>query len=120
MPFTTLREENKEGGIVMEEIMLVLAIALLGEGLTQYIKEIVIDKEMRKAHILSIVVGVALAFVFNGQLFEALDMTTIHPALDVALTGVVISRGSNHVYELIQKMTGKDLSNLPSAIGDDY
>ena len=48
------------------------------------------------------------------------DLATAYPALDVVLTGVVISRGSNHVYELIQKMTGKDLSNLPRAVDDDY
>lgn len=88
----------------MENIALVLSIAVLIEALVTYVKEIIQTPVL----IGTVAIGVLVAFLFeeNATLFTSLGMQVNHYA-DVVLTGIVASRGSNYLYDFIGKYTKK-------------
>ena len=84
----------------MENTLLIISIAILIEALVTYAKEI---KET-PVLIGTVAVGIIVAYLFNAGLFNSLGMTVNHYA-DIVLTGIVASRGSNYLYDLIGKFT---------------
>ena len=100
----------------MKTIAIIIMVAIILEALIEYVKtiiEMVELKEYKKAVTqgITIFLGVALAFVFNLQLFnnalsEFYDIS-IDPTIDIILTGILFSRGSNYFSDLIGKLTNK-------------
>lgn len=86
----------------MENIALILSVAVLIEALVTYVKEIVQTPVL----IGTVAVGILIAFLFNATLFTSLGMQVNHYA-DIVLTGIVASRGSNYLYDLIGQLTNK-------------
>lgn len=86
----------------MENILLVTSIAILIEALITYFKEIV----ERPILIGTVIVGIVISFLFNATLFTFLGMV-VNQYADIVLTGIIASRGSNYLYDLIGKLTNK-------------
>lgn len=101
----------------MKTITLVIMVAIVLEALVEYAKTIMYmfeECEYKTAitQLVTIVVGVGLAFGFHTQLFNAglseiYEGLHINPILDMVLTGVLFSRGSNYFSDLISKLTNK-------------
>lgn len=89
----------------MQGIAQIIAVAILIEALVEYAKQI------RKQPILiaTLAVGICIAILFNVKVFELIGLNTYVYA-DIALSGIILSRGSNYIYDLIGKMTG-DVKN---------
>ena len=95
----------------MQGIALIISVSILVEGLTQYIKEIISsEREVKVANIISLIAGVGLSFIFQAQLFAALGLEVAYPVIDTILTGLVLSRGSNYVHDLISRMGGERIN----------
>lgn len=88
----------------MENTLLIISIAILIEALVTYAKEI---KET-PVLIGTVIVGIVIAYLFNATLFNTLGIEVNHYA-DIVLTGIVSSRGSNYLYDLIGKLTNQEL-----------
>lgn len=89
-------------------IAVIIAVAILIEGLVEYGKTIADtfnDGEKRTAliQVITIVIGVGLAFAFDADMFVPLGLTVNH-YIGMVLTGIVMSRGSNYVSDLIGKL----------------
>ena len=89
-------------------IAVIIAVAILIEGLVEYGKNIADmfyggDKKTAITQIVTIVIGIALAFAFSADMFIPLGLTVNH-YVGMVLTGVVMSRGSNYVSDLIGKI----------------
>ena len=89
-------------------IAVIIAVAILIEGLVEYGKNIANmfydgDKKTAITQIVTIVVGIALAFAFNANMFVPLGLT-VNNYVGMVLTGIVMSRGSNYVSDLITKI----------------
>lgn len=104
----------------MKEIALIIMVAIVLEALIEYFKTVmhmVETKEYKTAvtQAITIALGIFLAFAFKLQLFNG-AMTEFYPelslntALDMILTGILFSRGSNYFSDLIGKLTKKDTS----------
>lgn len=91
----------------MQGIILIVAIGILTESLITYFKEIKDSPEL----LASIALGVGLSFLFDVRLFEFLGMEVSHYA-DMVLTGIIASRGSNYIYDLVGKMTQKKVNKI--------
>ncbi|MFM1580740.1 hypothetical protein ABGF48_00800 [Helcococcus bovis] len=90
----------------MENILLIVSVAILIEALVTYIKEIV------KTPVLlgTVAIGIVIAFLFNATLFTTLGMQ-VNKIADIILTGIVASRGSNYLYDLVGKLTKPQINN---------
>lgn len=89
----------------MEGITLILAISILGEALVEYAKSVYDffeNQEFKKGitQLITILLGVVLAYAFNVDIFVTLGIT-VNATVGTLLSGVIISRGANYVSDLI-------------------
>lgn len=89
-------------------ITLIVAVAVLIEGLVEYGKTIADmfdsgEKRVALIQVITIVIGVGLAFAFDADMFIPLGLAVNH-YIGMVLTGIVMSRGSNYVSDLIGKL----------------
>lgn len=101
----------------MKTIALIIMVSIVLEALVEYFKTIlhmVEEYEYKTAitQAITIALGVGLAFgfhleLFNSGLSEVYEGLQINPVLDMILTGILFSRGSNYFSDLIGKLTGK-------------
>lgn len=111
----------------MKTIALIIMVAIVLEGLVEYGKTIdrmVVARDYKTAITqgITIVLGIALAFVFHLQLFnegmsEIYKDLAINPTIDMILTGILFSRGSNYFSDFVSKLQRKD--NI-SIVGTEY
>lgn len=82
----------------------VIALALLSEVLTNFVKTLV--PNLDKAYITTIagILGIMLAWLTDVGAFHDLGIPLKYPFLDYFLTGVIISRGANIVHDLAKKL----------------
>ena len=90
-------------------ISIVIAVAILIEGLVEYGKTIMEmyntgEKKTAITQLITIVVGILLAFAFNADMFVPVGIEVNH-YIGMVLTGIVMSRGSNYVSDLIKRIT---------------
>lgn len=98
----------------MKTIALIIMVAIVLEALVEYVKtfEAMIVSRAYKTAItqgITIILGIGLAFVFHLQLFngamsEIYEGLKINPTVDMILTGILFSRGSNYFSDLISKL----------------
>lgn len=89
-------------------IAIIIGVAILIEGLVEYGKNIADmfyggDKKTAITQLVTIAVGIAIAFAFNADMFMSLGLTVNH-YIGMVLTGIIMSRGSNYVSDLITKI----------------
>lgn len=106
----------------MKTIALILMVAVLLEALVEYAKTIdsmVVSRNYKTAIIqgITIVLGIALAFIFHLQLFngamsEIYSGLTINSTVDTILTGILFSRGSNYFSDLVGKLRKPNITEM--------
>lgn len=94
---------------MLEMVTQLIIIAVLVEALTEVFKSIFKDGKLDKSSILSIVVGLILAFTINLDLFVAIGLVPTVPFIGVVATGLLISRGANTVHDVISRINSKEL-----------
>ena len=114
----------------MKTIALIIIIAVVLEALVEYGKTIdkMITSRAYKTAItqgITILLGIGLAFVFNLQLFngamsEFYEGLTINSTIDMILTGILFSRGSNYFSDLVSKLQKPNIIEIAGneVIGD--
>lgn len=122
----------------MKTIALIIMVAIVLEALVEYAKTImkmVEDKDYKTAitQFVTIILGIGLAYafklqLFNGAMTEFYEGLEINPILDMVLTGILFSRGSNYFSDFVSKLQGKDkqqtivpiIDPLKNDIGNDF
>lgn len=94
-------------------ITVIVAVAVLIEGLVEYGKTITNmfyegDKKTGITQIVTIIIGIGLAFAFSANMFVPLGLV-VNEYVGMVLTGIVMSRGSNYVSDLITKISQKSV-----------
>lgn len=89
-------------------VAIIIAVAILIEGLVEYGKNIADmfyggDRKTAVTQIITIIVGIALAYAFNADMFIPLGLVVNH-YIGMVLTGIVMSRGSNYVSDLVGRI----------------
>lgn len=81
-----------------------LILAILVESLVQIIKSLFDSGKLNRTVLVSIVVGLLLAFTIDLDIFSILGLETRIAFVGVIATGLLISRGANFVHDLIEKL----------------
>ena len=89
----------------MGEIMGFIAAAVIVEGILSYVREIVENKKIHWEIIGAILIGCLVSFNLNLDFFKMLGLEETYGIIGVILTGILISRGSNYVFELYDRLT---------------
>lgn len=112
----------------MKTIALIVMVAILLEALVEYFKTVLHmisegDYKTAITQAVTIAGGIFLSFAFKTQLFngamaEFYEGLSLDPMLDMVLTGILFSRGSNYISDLISRLVGK--RNEQNALEDTF
>ena len=91
--------------------------AIIAEALIEYANMAVRDKGVDWRVIASAVIGVGVALAFGIDLFEVVGIAARVPVVGMVLTGVIISRGSNYIHDILKKIMGEKAKAL--TLNDD-
>lgn len=83
--------------------MPILLMAVVVEGLITYLQQLIQNHHLCWQMALSIGIGVFCAVVYQIDLFEMLGLQASLPYVGSVLTGILISRGSNYLFDLIKQ-----------------
>lgn len=84
-------------------------VAIVIEGLITYAKTLFVDRKFQWQIFTAMVIGVVCALAFNIDLFALGGITSTVPYIGMVLTGILLSRGSNYVFDLIGKLTNAEV-----------
>lgn len=88
--------ENKTFGIA--------AFAILIEGIITYINQFLIQENFCWQMALSLILGIIVAVAYKLDLPSYFNLKSDIPYVGCILTGILLSRGSNYIFDLIKKL----------------
>lgn len=87
-----------------EDISKMAITAMLVEGIITYINEFFVSGFAPWQMILSLALGIVIAVAYKFDLPKYLKMESQIPYVGCILTGILISRGSNYIYDTIKAL----------------
>ena len=88
-----------------QDVSKMVMITVLVEGIITYFNEFFVSGNAPWQMIFSLVLGIVVAIAYRFDLPRYLNMESNIPYVGCILTGILISRGSNYIYDLISKLT---------------
>ena len=85
----------------MTAFFAIFVMAMTITAVVDYTKMIVKDKKIAWENLLAIVLGILTAWAYQLNLFDVLGIKAAVPFISYLLTGILISRGSNWLYDFI-------------------
>lgn len=88
-----------------QDVSKMVMAAVLVEGIITYFNEFFVSGDAPWQMILSLVLGTVVAIAYKFDLPKYLNMESNVPYIGCILTGILISRGANYIYDLLTKIT---------------
>lgn len=89
--------ENKLFGLI--------SFAVLIEALITYFNEFFIGGNSPWQMIISIILGITIAVAYGLDLPEYFNLKSKIPYVGAVITGILLSRGSNYIYDLLTSIS---------------
>ena len=87
--------ENKSFGIA--------SFAILIEAIIAYFNQFLVQKNFCWQMLFSVVLGIVIAVAYKLDLPAHFNLNSQIPYIGCVLTGILLSRGSNYVFDLLDK-----------------
>lgn len=88
-----------------ENMIKIMSLSVIIESLITYFKEFFVYECFSISMVFSIILGIAIAIIYKLDLPECFNLKSTVPYIGNILTGLLISRGSNYIYDLINTLT---------------
>lgn len=88
------------------ELATILILAITVEALIEYAKLLFVDKAIVWKQVAALLIGVVLAVLAGVDLYGMVGVTFAVPYVGTVLTGIIFSRGSNYLADMVKKMQG--------------
>ena len=88
----------------MELAIQIVMLPVLVESVVETLKLLWKGGKVNGNQILSLVVGLILAFTTNTDILAMLDIPSGVPVVGLILTGILISRGGGFIHDLLGKL----------------
>lgn len=98
------------------ELAKIIIMSVFVEALITYAKEMFVDKKFIWQMLASALLGIFIAIVFDIDLPKQFELVSKVAYVGNIITGVIISRGSNYVADLIKTAQ----SYLPNKVETNY
>ena len=92
----------------MQELTIIFIMAILIEAIITYVKTWVVDKKLQWQVIVSVILGVIVSIAYGLDIPAAVGITCAVPYIGCAITGILISRGSNYIFDLLKKIASSN------------
>lgn len=83
----------------------IIFLSIIIEGIITYIREFFVNGKFQWQMLISIVVGILVTAAYQVDIIALAGLQTPVPFLGSVLTGILISRGSNYIFDLIQTIS---------------
>lgn len=97
----------------MEQFFGVILLSIVIEGIVTYTKTWFLDKEFQWQQLATCILGVLIALAYGMDILALFGVTAQVPYVGQVLTGILLSRGSNYIFDFIKRImkatTGTDL-----------
>ena len=88
------------------KIVEIISLAVLTEGIITYFKEFFVGGDYFSFSMLfSIILGVLIAVCYKLDSLEFINLKSSIPYVGSILTGILISRSSNYLYDILKSIT---------------
>ena len=94
---------------MLEAFVTLFILAVLCEAVVEWVKGIIPALSGVAVEIVALAVGLVLAFGSGQNLFGLIGVEFAYPLVGTVLAGLVISRGSNYIHELVDALGGAAL-----------
>lgn len=85
-------------------------VAIIVEGIITYVKNFSSGQGFKWEMLVAVLIGIVVALAYNIDLFELVGLKGTVPYVGSVLTGILISRGSNYIFDLIKSLqSAKDV-----------
>jgi len=81
-----------------------LCAAVIIEGVITYVNTFFANGKFQWQMLTAIVLGVLIAIAYNLDLLALFGMVSTIPIIGCALTGILLSRGANYIFDLINSI----------------
>ena len=88
-----------------KKILTILTLAILTESVITYFKEFFVAGCFSSDMFLSVLVGVTVAFAYDLDIPKCFEINSSVPFFGNILTGILISRGSNYIHDVISAIS---------------
>lgn len=90
----------------MNALMTIVFGAVLVEAIVTALKPIWDDnkRQVSIGAVMSLIVGLGISFATNMNLLAAADIPITVPVVPQLITGILISRGANYVYDILSQI----------------
>ena len=89
--------ENKTVGIT--------SFAILIEAIITYLNQFFVQKNLCWQMVLSVALGIVIAVIYKLDLPACFNLKSDVPYIGSVLTGILLARGSNYIFDLLGKLS---------------
>jgi len=100
----------------MTQFLTLILMAIIVEGLITYTKTFLVGGKPQWQMLVGLALGIVVALVYNVDIFALLGITATVPFVGAILTGILISRGSNYIFDLVKALQGAGGDTAAAAI----
>ena len=86
------------------EISKIFMVCVVLEGIITYINNFFVIGETHYQMILSLIFGIFIAVAYKIDLLKLANIESEIPYIGCVLTGILFSRGSNYVHDILQTL----------------
>ena len=88
-----------------DNIIKIISLSIIVESVITYFKEFFVYGYFSISMIFSIILGISISIIYKLDLPECFNLKSTVPYIGNILTGLLISRGSNYIYDVLKIVT---------------
>ena len=89
------------------EFSAILIMAVLTEAVITYAKTFVVDRKIKWQMIAAVALSIAVCLAYSLDIPALIGIEGTVPYVGNIITGILVSRGSNYIYDLVGLLKGK-------------
>lgn len=89
---------------LQNKIIPIISLSIITEAIITYINQFFVGREFCSEMLLSVALGIVISVAYDVDIPKSLDFRSNIPYIGNILTGILISRGSNYIYDLMSKL----------------
>jgi len=90
----------------MVQFITLILVAILVEGVVTYINTFFVKGKFQWQMLVGLTLGIAVSLIYRVDVFAMLNISTSIPFIGAVLTGILVSRGSNYIFDLVKALQG--------------
>jgi len=94
--------------MITDSVAIIMVLAVIVEVLTNGVKSIFPFLKGNSSRFIAAAIGILICFYTNIGIFSRLQIVVNYEHIDYIITGIIISRGSNAVHDIISVFNKKN------------